>query len=88
MDLTRPRSDAEIDPDMRSPAWSGHKSELAADETTHISPAPRYQEINNRNRHQSVEVEGSSTRPPPVQPTRDGGYTMPGRNGTYYEMGD
>ncbi|KAK5327289.1 hypothetical protein LTR93_002673 [Exophiala xenobiotica] len=88
MDLTRPHSDAQIDPDMRSPAWSGHKSELAADETTRISPAPRYQELNNKNRPQNVEFETSSARPPPVQPTRDGGYTMPGRNGTYYEMGD
>ena len=35
-----------------------------------------------------VGVQGSSTRPPLAQPTRDGGYTMPGHNGTYYEMGD
>lgn len=85
MDLTRPISgDAQPDPDMRSPAWSGHKSELAADESTSVSPAPLYQDFTSR--PQSVEVESQAARPSPARLTHDGGYTMPGHKGTYYEM--
>ncbi|KIV78568.1 hypothetical protein PV11_06212 [Exophiala sideris] len=85
MDLTRPHSDiGQPDPDMRSPAWSGHKSELAADETTSVSPAPLYQAFSER--PESVEVEGKPARLSPARHTHDGGYTLPGHNGTYYEM--
>ncbi|KAI1630455.1 hypothetical protein EDD37DRAFT_646170 [Exophiala viscosa] len=85
MDLTRPHSgDDQPDPDMRSPAWSGHKSELAADETTRASPAPLYQAFTER--PQSVEVEGKPARLSPARLTQDGGYSLPGQKGTYYEM--
>ncbi|OQV05401.1 hypothetical protein CLAIMM_10152 [Cladophialophora immunda] len=73
------------DPGMRSPAWSGHKSELPADEsvTSASPPAPRYQDFQ---RPQSAEVEGSPVRMSPTRPTQDGGLRVPGRKGTYYEM--
>ncbi|OAP54509.1 hypothetical protein AYL99_10957 [Fonsecaea erecta] len=72
------------DPEMRSPAWSGHKSELPADESVpSASPAPRYQDFQ---RPQSAEVEGSPVRMSPTRPTQDGGLRVPGRKGTYYEM--
>ncbi|OAG35878.1 hypothetical protein AYO21_09961 [Fonsecaea monophora] len=72
------------DPEMRSPAWSGHKSELPADESvTSTSPAPLYQDSQ---RPQSAEVEGSPVRMSPTRPTQDGGLRVPGRKGTYYEM--
>lgn len=83
-DSERPQSGSPTDLDMRSPAWSGHKSELAADEmtTSTTSPAPLYW-----TRPQSAEVQGS---PAPssftAKPTGDGGFTVPGRKGTYYEM--
>ncbi|EXJ71241.1 uncharacterized protein A1O5_05047 [Cladophialophora psammophila CBS 110553] len=71
-------------PEMRSPAWSGHKSELPADENvTSASPVPRYQDFA---RPQSAEVEGSPVRMSPTRPTQDGGLRVPGRKGTYYEM--
>ncbi|KIX95132.1 uncharacterized protein Z520_09048 [Fonsecaea multimorphosa CBS 102226] len=73
------------DAEMRSPAWSGHKSELPADESvTNASPAPRYQDLPTR--PQSAEVEGSPVRMSPTRPTQDGGLRVPGRKGTYYEM--
>ncbi|KIW12797.1 hypothetical protein PV08_07984 [Exophiala spinifera] len=88
IDLTRPQStSANTDLDMRSPAWSGHKSELAADETTStMSPTPAYSEF-TRPRPQSAEVQGSPGRlSTTARPTCDGGFTVPGRKGTYYEM--
>lgn len=84
VDMTRPPSArVPTDPDMRSPAWSGHKSELAADESTVKSPAPVYDGFR---RPPSAEVEGSPVQLSSVRPTHDGGYTLPGHKGTYYEM--
>ncbi|EXJ59268.1 hypothetical protein A1O7_06700 [Cladophialophora yegresii CBS 114405] len=80
------------DPDWRSPAWSGHKSELPADESVtsmSASPAPVYHEYAYPPRPASTvrsEVEGSPVRASPVRPTHDGGLRLPGQNGTFYEM--
>ncbi|EXJ82156.1 hypothetical protein A1O1_08225 [Capronia coronata CBS 617.96] len=83
VDLTRPQSDGpQMDADLRSPAWSGHKSELPADDSTTTSPSPAYQEFRQP---QTVEVEGTPARPA-ARTTQDGGYKMPGDKGTYYEM--
>ena len=71
------------EPDIGSPTWSGHKSELPADESTGVSPAPVYRAYQ---RPQSAEVEGSPARISLTRHTHDGGYTVPGHNGTYYEM--
>lgn len=86
-DLACPQPCSPTDMDMRSPAWSGHKSELAADETTSTtSPAPPCSEF-SRPRPQSAEVPGSPIRSSTAaRPTCDGGFTVPGRKGTYYEM--
>lgn len=74
---------AYVDPEMRSPAWSGHKSELPADESTIASPSTGFHEFP---RPQSVEVEGSPVLVSPARPTQDGGFRIPGHKGTYYEM--
>ncbi|OCT52327.1 hypothetical protein CLCR_08631 [Cladophialophora carrionii] len=80
------------DPDLRSPAWSGHKSELPADESVtsmSASPAPVYHEYPYQQRPDSMvrsEVEGSPVRASPVRPRQDGGLRVPGQNRTFYEM--
>jgi hypothetical protein len=79
------------DPDLRSPAWSGHKSELPADEsvTSMSTSAPVYHEYGYQQRPDSMtrsEVEGSPARTSPLRPTHDGGLRVPGQNGTFYEM--
>ncbi|KIW67879.1 hypothetical protein PV04_07094 [Phialophora macrospora] len=79
------------DPDLRSPAWSGHKSELPADVsvTSMSTSAPVYHEYTYQQRPDSTtrsEVEGSPARTSPLRPTHDGGLRVPGQNGTFYEM--
>ncbi|KAL2399144.1 hypothetical protein ABEF95_002028 [Exophiala dermatitidis] len=70
--------------DLRSSTWSGHKSELPADESIKGSPSPRYQDFR---RPQSTEVEGSPVpRLSPSRVTQDGGYSVPGNKRTFYEM--
>ncbi|EXJ77334.1 hypothetical protein A1O3_09560 [Capronia epimyces CBS 606.96] len=84
VDLSRPHPEiSQTEAEMRSPSWSGHKSELPADESTNLSPSPNYQEFQ---RPLSGEVEGSPSRLSPTRATYDGGYRMPGHKGTYYEM--
>jgi hypothetical protein len=84
MATVRPRSDVtQIDPDLQSPAWSGHKSELPADESTQISPVPTYQASN---RPYSAEVEGSPVPQSPRRPLHDGSLQVPGLDARYYEM--
>jgi hypothetical protein len=67
--------------EMRSPAWSGHKSELPADESI-TSPSPRLY----RASVQSAEMEGSSARMSPIRPMQDGSLRVPGQERPYYEM--
>ena len=82
--LTGPQSEiTQHDPDLRSPTWSGHKSELPADESTSAFPAPAYQAYQ---RPQSAEVEGSPVRISPSRPTHDGGYMVSGHKETCYEL--
>lgn len=83
-DDVRPDS---ADPDMRSPSWSGHKSELAADESTTRSPIYAY---GWSPRPESAEVEGDHLFPrsprSPIRPTQDGGLQRPGHQSTCYEL--
>jgi len=77
----RPRSTmTELDPDLRSPAWSGHKSELPADESTLASPTPTRQEFKR------VEAEGSPRRGDSARYIGQGSYQVPGQQGRVYEM--
>lgn len=68
------------DGDLRSPAWSGHKSELDAIETA--SPSPRYGEFSSA----KSEVEGSPAIGTPGRPLSNGGFEVPGRKGPVFEM--
>ena len=65
--------------DLRSPAWSGHKSELQGSET--FTPSPVNAEFGSN----ESEVEGSPAVGGVGRPI-SGGYEMPGKPGTMYEM--
>ncbi|KAJ9602101.1 hypothetical protein H2200_013461 [Cladophialophora chaetospira] len=80
-----------INPEMRSPAWSGHKSELPADESMtsmSASPTPGYHEYAHQRPDSMTrsEVEGSVVKMSPTRPMQDGGLVVPGQKGTFYEM--
>lgn len=67
--------------EMRSPAWSGNKSELAANDSA-ITQSPLY----NDHGSPKSEVEGSPGMGGDSRPISDGGYEVAGRSGTVYEM--
>ncbi|KEF52762.1 uncharacterized protein A1O9_11179 [Exophiala aquamarina CBS 119918] len=75
------------DPDLRSTSWSGHKSELAADESTTRSPIYAY---GWSPRPESAEVGGNHLFPrsprSPKGPVQDGGLQRPGHQSTCYEL--
>lgn len=66
--------------DLHSPAWSGHKSELDAIGTA--SPSPRYGDFSST----KSEIEGSPAFGGEGRPVKDGGWEMPGKLGTVYEV--
>lgn len=68
-------------PEIRSPAWSGYKSELQGDEGK-LTPSPTYGDLGST----KSEVEGSPAVGGPGRPVSDGGYEMPGKPGTIYEL--
>ena len=77
--------------EMRSPAWSGHKSELPADESVtsmSASTAPGYHEYAHQRPDSMTrsEVEGNMIRLTPTRPAQDGGLMEPGQKGTFYEL--
>lgn len=67
--------------DLASPCWSGHKSELDAIGTA-SSSSPRQSEFGSI----KSEVEGSPAIGSAGRPMKDGGFEMPGKLGTVYEM--
>jgi hypothetical protein len=67
--------------EVRSPAWSGHKSELDAIGTA-ASISPRRGDFSSA----KSEVEGSPAFGTPGRPLTNGGFEMPGHQGTIYEM--
>lgn len=94
IDTFRPSSVAhtnrasQVESEMRSPAWSGHKSELPADEITTTSSVPVYQSpvYQPYSRPQSSEIRPTPTFPSPTRPEQDGGLQPPGQQRRYYEM--
>ncbi len=66
--------------ELRSPAWSGYKSELPAAESQ-LTPSPTYGDFRSKS-----EVEGSPALGSTGRPMSNGGYEMPGQKGTLYEM--
>lgn len=70
-----------VNGELRSPAWSGHKSELPAHEST-LTPSPTYADF----RSNKSEVEGSPAVGSTGRPLSNGGFEMPGQKGTMYEM--
>jgi hypothetical protein len=68
------------DDDLRSPCWSGHKSELDAVGTA--SPSPRFGDFNST----KSEVEGSPTVGSAGRPLTNGGREIAGQKGPVYEM--
>ena len=75
----------DVEKSLRSPAWSGHKSELSADETT-MSPAPTYHEWGSSARSSRLNVSPNKYVPPSGRQraselpgdVRSGVYEMPG----------
>jgi hypothetical protein len=67
--------------DLQSPAWSGYKSELPGDENG-IRNSPTYVQYRN----DKSEVEGSPAMGGGARPISNGGFELPGRKGTVYEM--
>jgi hypothetical protein len=63
--------------ELRSPAWSGHKSELPGSE---MAPSPRRADFGSKSEFEGSPAVGSVGRP------ISGGYEMPGKPGTMYEM--
>ena len=70
-----------VNGELRSSAWSGHKSELPANEST-FTPSPTYADF----RSSKSEVEGSPAVGSAGRPLSNGGFEMPGQKGTMYEM--
>jgi hypothetical protein len=66
--------------DLRSPCWSGHKSELDAVGTA--SPSPRYGDFDSA----KSEAEGSPTVGSNARPLTNGGFEIAGQKGPVYEM--
>lgn len=67
--------------EIRSPVWSGHKSELAANDIDSM----RSSTIRGRDSMKS-EVQGSPAVGGESRAVGNGGYEVPGRMGTVYEM--
>jgi hypothetical protein len=67
---------------LRSPTWSGHKSELDAIGTA-TTTSPRY--ASGDFSSTKSEVEGSPALGGEGRPVKDGGWEMPGKLGTVYE---
>lgn len=68
------------DGDLRSPCWSGHKSELDAVGTA--SPSPRYDDFGSA----KSGTEASPTSGPIGGPLVNGGYQSAGQKEPVYEM--
>ena len=66
---------------LQNPAWSGHKSELPANESA-LTPSPTYGDY----RSNKSEVEGSPALGSTGRPLSNGGFELPGKKGTLYEM--
>ncbi|KIV88428.1 hypothetical protein PV10_08113 [Exophiala mesophila] len=89
------------DDEMRSPAWSGHKPELPANESFAMSNMTSYKPYRPQSSttasYQACSVPGSSddvegdgspfpVSPPPARPAQDGSLHRVGQSGRYYEM--
>lgn len=76
-----PQESSHENTETQSPAWSGYKSELPGHESK-LTPSPTYADFGSN----KSEVEGSPAVGGAARPVSGGGYEMPGKPGTVYEM--
>lgn len=68
--------------ELRSPAWSGYKAELPANQSQTESPSVTSHGHGNR----SSDIEGLPAPEMQGRALRNGGYMMPGHQGTIFEL--